>query len=316
MHVADYVWYITVGLLLALLAFDVFIIGRRPHEPAAGNAAIAIVVLRRRWRSSSASACWHLRRAQYAGEFFAGWLTEYSLSVDNLFIFLIIMARFQVPRKYQQTALLVGIILALFFRGIFIAVGAAAINEFRWIFYIFGAFLVYTAVHLARQGETDDEDYKENAVIRFAQAPLPATDEYNGVKLIVRENGKRLHHPDGIVIIALGTTDLLFALDSIPAIYGLTKEPYLVFTANVFALMGLRQLYFLIGGLLKRLVYLSLRPGGAARVHRRQARPARDARERAAVRQRRRAHRVAPEIPIWRLARLDHHQRSASPSIP
>jgi tellurite resistance protein TerC len=256
-HVADYVWYITVGLLLALLAFDVFIIGRRPHEPSTKESARAIAF----YVSLAVLfglGVWVFSGGQYAGEFFAGWLTEYSLSVDNLFIFLIIMARFQVPRKYQQTALLVGIILALFFRGIFIAVGAAAINQFSWVFYIFGAFLVYTAIHLAKQGENDDEDYKENAVIRFAKRRLNATDEYNGVKLTVLKNGKRLVTPMAIVIIALGTTDLLFALDSIPAIYGLTQEPFLVFTANVFALMGLRQLYFLLGDLLRRLVYLSL----------------------------------------------------------
>ncbi|GAB2586905.1 TerC family protein [Kribbella endophytica] len=257
MHVHDYVWYITVGVLLALLAFDVFIIGRRPHEPTTKESATAIafyvglaIVF--------GLGVWLFSGGQYAGEFFAGWLTEYSLSVDNLFIFLIIMARFQVPRKYQQTALLVGIILALFFRGIFIAVGAAAINQFSWVFYLFGAFLVYTAVHLAKQGENDDDDYKENAVIRFARKRLNATDEYNGVKLTVVKNGKRLFTPMAIVIVALGTTDLLFALDSIPAIYGLTQEPFLVFTANVFALMGLRQLYFLLGDLLKRLIYLSL----------------------------------------------------------
>ncbi|WP_328999078.1 TerC family protein [Kribbella sp. NBC_00709] len=257
MHVADYVWYITVGVLLALLAFDVFVIGRRPHEPSTRESATAIafyvglaVVF--------GLGVWVFSGGQYAGEFFAGWLTEYSLSVDNLFIFLIIMSRFAVPRKYQQTALLVGIILALFFRGIFIAVGAAAINEFSWVFYIFGAFLVYTAIHLAKQGENDDDDFKENAVIRFAKKRLNATDEYNGVKLTLKKSGKRLVTPMAIVIIALGTTDLLFALDSIPAIYGLTQEPFLVFTANVFALMGLRQLYFLLGDLLKRLVYLSL----------------------------------------------------------
>ncbi|TDO61076.1 tellurite resistance protein TerC [Kribbella sp. VKM Ac-2571] len=257
MHVADYVWYITVGLLLALLAFDVFVIGRRPHEPSTRESATAIafyvglaVIF--------GLGVWWFSGGEYAGEFFAGWLTEYSLSVDNLFIFLIIMARFGVPRKYQQTALLVGIILALLFRGVFIAVGAAAINQFSWVFYIFGAFLVYTAIHLAKQGENDDEDFKENAVIRFAKRRLNATDEYNGVKLTVKKNGRRFVTPMAIVIIALGTTDLLFALDSIPAIYGLTQEPFLVFTANVFALMGLRQLYFLLGDLLRRLVYLSL----------------------------------------------------------
>jgi tellurite resistance protein TerC len=256
-QVADYVWYITVGVLLALLAFDVFIIGRRPHEPTTRESATAIIV----YVSLAVVfglGVWAFAGGRYAGEFYAGWLTEYSLSVDNLFIFLIIMARFQVPRKYQQTALLVGIILALFFRGIFIAVGAAAINQFSWIFYLFGAFLVYTAIQLARQGENDEEDYKENTVIRFARKRLKATDEYNGVKLTVVKNGKRLVTPMAIVIVALGTTDLLFALDSIPAIYGLTEEPFLVFTANVFALMGLRQLYFLLGDLLRRLVYLSL----------------------------------------------------------
>ncbi|GAA1554566.1 TerC family protein [Kribbella hippodromi] len=257
MHVADYVWYITVGLLLALLAFDVFVIGRRPHEPSTRESATAIafyvglaVVF--------GLGVWWFSGGEYAGQFFAGWLTEYSLSVDNLFIFLIIMSRFGVPRKYQQTALLVGIILALVFRGVFIAVGAAAINEFSWIFYIFGAFLVYTAVHMAKEGMNDDDDFKENAMIRFAKKRLNATDEYNGVKLTVKQNGKRLVTPMALVIIALGTTDLLFALDSIPAIYGLTQEPFLVFTANVFALMGLRQLYFLLGDLLRRLVYLSL----------------------------------------------------------
>jgi tellurite resistance protein TerC len=256
-HIHEYVWYITVGIMLAVLAFDVFIIGRRPHEPSVKESATAIVG----YVSLAilfGLGVWYFSGARYAGEFFAGWLTEYSLSVDNLFIFLIIMAKFQVPRKYQQTALLVGIILALFFRGIFIAVGAAAINQFSWIFYIFGAFLVYTAIHLARQGQNDEDDYQENAVIRFAKRRLPATDEYNGVKLTLVRNGKRLITPMTIVIIALGTTDLLFALDSIPAIYGLTQEPFLVFTANVFALMGLRQLYFLLGDLLRRLVYLSL----------------------------------------------------------
>jgi tellurite resistance protein TerC len=256
-HVHDYVWYITVGVMLAVLIFDVFIIGRRPHEPTTKESARAIVF----YVSLAVLfglGVWFFAGGQYAGEFYAGWLTEYSLSVDNLFIFLIIMSRFGVPRQYQQTALLIGIILALVFRGIFIALGAAAINQFSWIFYIFGAFLIYTAVHLARQGEMDDEDYQENAVIRWAKRTLPATGEYNGVKLTVVQNGKRLITPMFIVIIALGTTDLLFALDSIPAIYGLTQEPYLVFTANVFALMGLRQLYFLLGDLLRRLVYLSL----------------------------------------------------------
>jgi tellurite resistance protein TerC len=251
-----WVWYLTIGVLVAVLVIDIFVIGRRPHEPSMKEAGLAIAfyvglaVL-------FGIGVWIFSGGQFAGEFFAGWITEYSLSVDNLFVFIIIMSRFGVPRQFQQTALLIGIILALVMRGIFIAVGAAAISNFAWIFYIFGAFLLWTGIQFARQGEMDDEDYKENAVIRWARKHLRATDKYNGVKLTIVENGKRLVTPMLIVMIALGSTDLVFALDSIPAIYGLTQEPYLVFTANVFALMGLRQLYFLLGGLLNRLVYLT-----------------------------------------------------------
>jgi tellurite resistance protein TerC len=201
---------------------------------------------------------WAAEGADYAGQFFAGWVTEYSLSVDNLFVFVIIMARFAVPRSAQQKVLLVGIVLALLMRGIFIAVGAAAISRFDWVFYVFGAFLVYTAVKLATGGDSDAEDFKENAVIRWTRRVLPLGDRYNDARLTIRVRGKRLLTPIVIVMIAIGTTDLIFALDSIPAIFGLTQEPYLVFTANVFALMGLRQLYFLLGGLLNRLVYLSV----------------------------------------------------------
>ena len=165
------------------------------------------------------------------------------------------MASFNVPRKFQQEALMVGIVLALIFRGIFIALGAVAIDQFSWVFYLFGAFLVYTAWTLAKDTEHDDD--AENAVVRFARTYLNTTDQWRGLKLYIKENGKRLMTPMFLVILALGTTDLIFALDSIPAIYGLTQEPYLVFTANVFALMGLRQLYFLLGDLMKRLVYLS-----------------------------------------------------------
>ncbi|WP_158167127.1 TerC family protein [Mycolicibacterium smegmatis] len=254
MHVTQLEWIITLSVTIAVLLFDVVIIGRRPHEPTRRETAtylsiyIGLAIAFGVWT-------WLFHGHQYGVEFFAGWLTEYSLSVDNLFIFLIIMASFKVPRIYQQQALLVGIILALIFRGIFIALGAVAINQFSWVFYIFGAFLVYTAVNLVR--DTDHDDDGDNAVVRFARKHLRTTDKWDGLRLWVRENGKRLITPMFLVIVALGTTDLLFALDSIPAIYGLTQEPYLVFTANVFALMGLRQLYFLLGDLLKRLVYLS-----------------------------------------------------------
>jgi tellurite resistance protein TerC len=260
MDVSIWVWLSTVGLLVGLLAADVFIIGRRPHEPSLRECVIAITLY------IALALIFGLvvlfaSGPRYAGEFYAGWLTEYSLSIDNLFVFVIIMARLAVPRPLQQTALLVGIILALVMRGIFIGLGAAAINQFSWVFYIFGGFLIVTAVRLATHSSsnTDDKDeYKDNVVLRSLKRRLPASEGYHGVRLFVRENGRRMITPMLVVIIALGTTDLLFALDSIPAIYGLTKEPYLVFAANVFALMGLRQLYFLIGGLLERLVYLSL----------------------------------------------------------
>ena len=202
---------------------------------------------------------WFEWGGQYAGEFYAGWLTEYSLSVDNLFVFLLIMASFGVPQKLQQSALMVGIVIAIVLRGIFIALGAVVINAFSWVFYIFGAFLVYTAVKLATRRRERRRRVPGEPLDQFGRARFPATKEWNGTRAApVIENGKRLITPMLIVIIALGTTDLLFALDSIPAIYGLTKEPFLVLTANIFALMGLRQLYFLIGGLLKQLVYLSI----------------------------------------------------------
>ncbi|MFA4084747.1 TerC family protein [Mycobacteroides salmoniphilum] len=254
MQVSQLEWIITLAVTVAILLVDVVVIGRRPHEPSVRETAtalsiyIGLAVAFGLW-------VWFFHGSQFGLEFFAGWLTEYSLSVDNLFIFLIIMASFKVPRVYQQEALLIGIILALIFRGVFIALGAVAINQFSWIFYLFGAFLVYTAVNLARDTEHDDD--ADNAVVQFARKHLRTTDTWDGLRLWVKENGTRLMTPMFLVIVALGTTDLLFALDSIPAIYGLTKEPYLVFTANVFALMGLRQLYFLLGDMLKRLVYLS-----------------------------------------------------------
>jgi tellurite resistance protein TerC len=254
--VSALVWWVTIIVTTGFLLVDVLIIGRRPHEPSMAECAryLAFYVA---CAVAFGIGVWVLAGHQYGAEFFAGWLTEYSLSVDNLFVFIIIMTKFAVPREYQQTALLVGIIMALIMRGIFIAVGAAAINQFSWIFYVFGLFLVYTAVKLAQEGTHGDDEFEENRFIKFVERRFPATSEYHGVKLVVKENGKRLITPMLIVMLALGTTDLLFALDSIPAIYGLTSEPYLVFTANVFALMGLRQLYFLIGGLLQRLVFLS-----------------------------------------------------------
>jgi tellurite resistance protein TerC len=254
MQVSQLEWIITLSVTIGVLLFDIVVIGRRAHEPSRRETGTALTIY-----IGLAIAfglwIWFSHGSQYGLEFFAGWLTEYSLSVDNLFIFLIIMASFNVPKIYQQQALLVGIILALVFRGIFIALGAVAISQFSWVFYIFGAFLLYTAVNLAR--DTEHQDDAENRVVRFARRHLKVTDKWDGLKLWIKDNGKRVMTPMFLVILALGTTDLIFALDSIPAIYGLTQEPYLVFTANVFALMGLRQLYFLLGDLLQRLVFLS-----------------------------------------------------------
>ena len=257
MNVPTWVWLTTIGLAIVVFAVDIFVIARKPHVPSTKEVSTALTV----YVGAAVLfglGIWYFAGTRYAGEYFAGWLTEYSLSVDNLFIFLLIMAKFAVPEKFQQSALMIGIVIAIVLRGIFIALGAAAINNFSWVFYLFGAFLIFTAVKLAKEGESDDEEYEENRFMRYMEHRFPATQEYHGTKLFTRVNAKRLATPMFFVILALGTTDLLFALDSIPAIYGLTKEPYLVLTANLFALMGLRQLYFLIGGLLKRLVYLSL----------------------------------------------------------
>src|SRR4051812_10943422 len=256
MHVAPWVWWLTIGLTVAILAVDVFILGRRPHEPSRREVTVALAAY------IGAAVLFGLGILVVSGprfgtEFFAGWLTEYSLSVDNLFIFIIIMSRFGVPRDYQQEALLIGIVLALFFRGVFIGVGAAAINNFSWVFYVFGAFLVYTGAKLAWEGPEDEDTYHDNRLVTWVRTVLPHVEEYDGGKLWVRRDKKWYFTPMFAVAVALGTTDVLFALDSIPAIFGLTNEAYIVLTANVFALMGLRQLYFLIGGLLERLVYLS-----------------------------------------------------------
>jgi tellurite resistance protein TerC len=249
----------TIGGLLVLLAVDLVVVDRKPHEVTVGEAGrwvafyVACAVL-------FGLGIWMFSGGTHAGEYFAGYITEYSLSVDNLFIFLVIMSAFKVPAIHQHKVLLVGILLALVFRGVFIAVGAAAISQFSWVFYVFGVFLVYTAVKLSSTGlgGEDDEDYEENRVTKWARKLFPVTDDYHEAKVFTKIDGKRFATPLFIVMIAIGSADLMFAVDSIPAIFGLTKEPFLVFAANAFALMGLRQLYFLLGGLLKRLVYLSI----------------------------------------------------------
>ncbi len=260
MNIPLWVWIVTIAVTVAFLLVDIVVIARRPHVPSMGEASrhLAFFV--------GSAILFGIGIGIFSGwtygaQFFAGWLTEYSLSIDNLFIFLIIMAKFGVPEKYQQAALMVGIVIALVLRAVFIAVGAALINQFAWVFYIFGIFLIYTAIKLGKEGmsDDDDDDYEENAFLKWVEKRFPATQSWeHGTKLFGIENGKKVITPMFIVILALGSTDLMFALDSIPAIYGLTREPFIVLMANIFALMGLRQLYFLIGGLLKRLVYLSL----------------------------------------------------------
>ena len=258
MNVSTFAWIATLVVMTAVLLTDLLIIGRRPHEPSMRESTswvafyVGLALL-------FGLGVWYFAGARFAGEFYTGWLTEYSLSVDNLFVFVIIMTRFRVPRRYQQKVLLIGIVLALLMRGAFIAAGAALVSQFSWVFYIFGAFLIYTAIKFARQSEEEQEEFRENAVIRWSRRALPISRGFDSGHLTVkRPNGRRMFTPMFIVMIALGTTDLIFALDSIPAIFGITQEAYLVFTANVFALMGLRQLFFLLGGLLERLVYLSV----------------------------------------------------------
>jgi tellurite resistance protein TerC len=250
-------WVLTILGLCALIGAD-FLIGRKPHDVSVKEAGIWTVV----WIVLAVLfglGLLFFGNSQASGEFFAGFITEKSLSVDNLFVFVLIMAKFSVPSHLQQRVLLIGVLIALVLRAIFIAAGAAIIASFSWVFYIFGAFLIYTAWKLIQEARSDEEedDFEENRLLKSVEKKFGVADRYHGTKLFIRNNGKRVLTPLMVVMLAIGTTDVLFALDSIPAIFGLTQDPYIVFTANAFALMGLRQLYFLIGGLLKKLVHLS-----------------------------------------------------------
>ena len=254
MDVTPLIWIITIAVTIAFFVYEFFAHVRTPHEPSIGESA--------RWSIFYISLAllfgvgigvvsgW-----TYGGEYFAGYLTEKALSIDNLFVFLIVMTGFAVPKIYQQKVLMIGIVIALILRGIFIAVGATLIENFSWIFYLFGALLLVLAYRQAFSNH--ESDPANGRFMRFVRRHLPVSDEYNGDKLTVVKNGKRFVTPMLLTIIAIGFIDLVFAVDSIPAIYGLTDQAYIVFTANAFALMGLRQLYFLIGGLLERLVYLA-----------------------------------------------------------
>jgi tellurite resistance protein TerC len=241
----------------ALLLVDLVVVAIRPHAPTLRESALWVTFYVG-LAMAFAGVLWMVADGRQAGSFVAGWLTEYSLSVDNLFVFVVIMSRFAVPRDNQQKVLMIGIILSLMLRGGCILLGAAAIERYSWVFYLFGGFLVYTAVQLARGGSlSGNGEYHDNVIIRRARRVLPLSDRFDGARLTTRIRGRRLLTPMVIVFLAIGSTDVLFALDSIPAIFGLTKDPFIVFTATLFALMGLRQLYFLLGGLLDRLIYLS-----------------------------------------------------------
>ena len=257
MNVSLTLWALTMIGLGSLIAVD-FVIGRKPHDVSIKEAGMWTVV----WITLAAFfglGLLFVGESQASGEFFAGFITEKSLSVDNLFVFILIMAKFSVPSHLQQRVLLFGVLIALVLRAVFIAAGAAIIASFSWVFFLFGAFLIYTAWKLiqeARSGE-EEAEFEENRLLKSIEDRFGVADRYHGTKLFIQRNGKRVLTPLMVVMLAIGTTDVLFAMDSIPAIFGLTQEPYIVFTANAFALMGLRQLYFLIGGLLTRLVHLS-----------------------------------------------------------
>lgn len=249
-------WF-EVGSLITMsviIIADLVLAYSRPHIPSVRESSLWVGFYITLALVFAGLLVW-LGDVEHAGQFVAGWLTEYSLSIDNLFVFLLIMGQFKVPKKYQQEILMVGILIALILRAIFILIGAQLIESFSWIFYIFGAFLLYTAWRQAFTGLEDDEQ-TENKIIRMLRRRVAITDTFDGGKLRTTVDGKRMFTPVLVVIVALGATDLVFALDSIPAIFGITQNAFLVFAANVFALMGLRQLYFLLGDLIDRLVYL------------------------------------------------------------
>lgn len=248
-------WIVTIALILIMLTVDFVGHVRKPHAPTIKEAAV--------WSAIYVGIAvvfgfviWGMMGSTAGVEYFTGYVTEKSLSLDNLFVFILIMASFKVPREDQQKVLLFGIVVALIFRTVFIFLGAAVIANFSWVFYIFGAFLIWTAIHQAMPAKEEDE-YHESALIRKLRSVLPLTDSYVGDKVFVKIDGKRMVTPMLIVMVAIGSADLLFAVDSIPAIFGITQDPYIVFAANAFSLLGLRQLFFLVDGLLEKLVFLN-----------------------------------------------------------
>lgn len=254
--IAGWAWGATIVLIIALFVLDLLVAVRRPHTVGMREATfwsvfyIAVALL-------FGLAVWMLAGSTAGTEYFSGYVVEKSLSVDNLFVFVIIMARFEVPNEFQQKALLFGIAAALLLRAVLIAIGAAAISLFSFTFLFFGLVLIWTAIQLIKH-RNEEPDVQDNFLVRRARKLFPISDDYHGGRMLARENGRRVATPLLLVFVAIGSTDLLFALDSIPAVFGVTKEPFIVLTANAFALLGLRALYFLVEGLLDRLVYLTI----------------------------------------------------------
>ncbi|MFT9111944.1 MAG: TerC family protein [Bifidobacterium psychraerophilum] len=244
----------TFVVLAVFFVVDLFVIGRKPHVPSTKE-CVQHIIFFVAMALVFGALLWWVAGSRPAIEFYSGWLTEYSLSIDNLFVFVIIMSNFAVPKQLQKFVLSVGITIALLLRGIFILAGSALIVRFTWVFFIFGAFLLFTAFKLISGGD-DDEEYHENGIIRVLRKVMRVSDQYDGKHLRTTLDGVKYFTPMLIVFLAIGTTDVMFAFDSIPAIFGLTKDPFIVFTANIFALLGLQQLYFLLGALLDKLVYL------------------------------------------------------------
>ena len=256
MTIAPWLWAVTILGFVAILVFDLIMVDRRPHEFTTRDAGRWIAFYVALAALFGCFVWWEFGGA-FAAQYAAGYLTEYSLSVDNLFVFMIIMTSFAVPTQHQHRVLLIGIVIALVLRAILIVVGAALLSTFAALFYVFGLFLLYTAWKVWTSGEDEEPDPEGNALVRLVSRRFPTTTEYHGTALVVRRDGVRLLTPMALVMLAIGTTDLLFALDSIPAVLGITQEAYLVLAANAFALMGLRQLYFLLRGLIGQLRHLS-----------------------------------------------------------
>jgi tellurite resistance protein TerC len=256
MDVSLTTWFVVIGAILALIVVDLLTVSRKPHDVKFKEAAgwsifyIGVAIAFGVW-------VWQTAGSQFGTEYFAAYLVEKSLSVDNLFVFIIILAQFAVPSIYHQRVLMFGVLLALVLRGIFIAVGAAALAAFSFTFVIFGAILIWTGVGLFKHWD-EDPNPEDNRLVKAMRKRIAMTDEFHGSKTFIKIDGKRLATPMFTVMIAIASTDLLFALDSIPATFGVTQEPFLVFAANAFALLGLRALYFLLKGLLDKLIYLSL----------------------------------------------------------